>query len=143
MSDRHRAKPQTTAASADAGQALQSRITCTIFRKADASQLLAALARGNALAITFATSLRDWISHALAYRPQCLACDVTFSPGQLPLDWVLLTLDPAREAALLSGICDQCSRKTDRELQDVVLNELRCGLMPNATRLNVVENGHA
>jgi hypothetical protein len=37
---------------------------------------------------------------------------------------------------MISGICDRCAAKSDRELQDAALNELRT-VTPDARRLDL------
>ena len=102
-------------------------VRCTIIRRFDRQLWLAALALRDKTATAFEYALKDWIAHAADHRPLCLSCNVTFSPRSLPTDWAMLL--PFQETptmpAMLSGICARCSGKSDRELMDTALHDLR------------------
>jgi hypothetical protein len=103
-------------------------VKCTIIRRSDRRLWLAALASYDETAIAFEYALKDWIAHAADHRPLCLSCDVTFSLRSLPTDWAILLPFrdvPTTPAAMLSGICARCSGKSDRELMNAALHDLR------------------
>jgi hypothetical protein len=104
------------------------------------------LALQDKTATAFEYALKDWIAHAADHRPLCLSCNVTFSPRSLPTDWAMLLPfqeTPTMPAAMLSGICARCSGKSDRELMDTALHDLRATL-PNIRRIEVAtEAGRA
>jgi hypothetical protein len=121
-------------------------VTCTIIRRSDGQLWLAALALHDKTATAFEYALKDWIAHAADHRPLCLSCNVTFSPRSLPTDWAMLLPfqeAPTMPAAMLSGICARCSGKSDRELMDAALHDLRATL-PDIRRIEVAtEAGRA
>jgi hypothetical protein len=121
-------------------------VTCTIIRRSDRQLWLAASVLHDKTATPFEYALKDWIAHAADHRPVCLSCDVTFSPCSLPTDWAMLSPlqeSPTMPAAMLSGICAQCSGKSDRELMDAALHDLQA-TMPDIRRIEIsTEAGRA
>jgi hypothetical protein len=114
-------------------------VKCTIIRRSDRRLWLAALASHDETAIAFVYALKDWIAHAADHRPLCLSCDETFSLRSLPTDWAMLLPfqeAPTMPAAMLSGICVRCSGRSDRELMDAALHDLRATL-PDIRRIEV------
>ena len=120
-------------------------VKCAIIRRSDGRLRLAAEASLDKTAITFEHGRKDWISHIADRRPLCLACDVAFSPRSLPADWAMLSpLEdfPTTPAAMLSGICARCSGKSDRELMDAALRDLRA-TVPGIRRVVATGAGRA
>jgi hypothetical protein len=73
-------------------------------------------------------------------RPRCLSCDVVFSTASLPTALIVLLGLPSDHTtlpAMISAVCAQCSRQSDRELLDAALDDLRASF-PNIRRIDIV-----
>jgi hypothetical protein len=113
-------------------------VRCTIIRRSDRPWLLRALAARDPTAIEITCMIGDWLLDVAERQPICLVCETNFWHRSLPIDWALLTTALGGPAvARLCGICRRCSRKSDRELLDAALDDLRA-TFPDISRIGFV-----
>jgi hypothetical protein len=115
-------------------------VRCIILRRSERRRWLAALAAHDGTVIEFTSMIGDWILRVPERRPVCLSCDVVFSSISLPTVLVVaLGLQSGHTTlpAMISGVCAQCGRKSDRELLDAALDDLRA-TFPNIGRIELV-----
>jgi hypothetical protein len=85
--------------------------------------------------------IADWTLHVAERQPVCLSCDFIFSPASLPAVWLALSALQSADTispAMMSGICDKCGAKSDRELMDAALNDLRA-TFPDVRRIELAD----
>jgi hypothetical protein len=115
-------------------------VRCIILRRSERRRWLAALAAHDGMAIEFTSMIGDWILRVPERRPVCLSCEVVFSSISLPTVLVVaLGLQSGHTTlpAMISGVCAQCGRKSDRELLDAALDDLRA-TFPNIRTIELV-----
>jgi hypothetical protein len=93
-------------------------------------------------------NIADWTRMLIskpAELPLCLLCDTEFEVlKRFPEAFFrLVPHTEARERATsISGICAQCARKSDDELLNLSLDQVRKTYFPDATDIRILENVH-
>jgi hypothetical protein len=80
--------------------------------------------------------IQNWLGEAWSRKPGnlllCLACDHGFAEGEEPWAFCITSPFPLNEVkevvgkhAMVTGVCKECSRKTDEELQAILYQGLK------------------
>ena len=89
--------------------------TCVIHRAEDSIPLLKAAMMGDSHAAATVEACGRWMRDCVVTTPppRCLGCPVEFTGGVLPVTFVVTMPYAQVDAAIVSGVCEQCTAKGD------------------------------